>query len=172
MHVMPNIDTLHVNMNFQQTDMVCNGPVILSFLLYALNKTTINVKYLICENVASLLLLSWQSEAYKAANKTEVLLAIKVNCYSIDGHPHIKPYISISSRHEVTVSYQTFDEANLHAELIKNIRLFLTNLRIGPDFLNSLIEIPGAMTQGELLDYIFEYCPLLKKLEGSFHTLQ
>ncbi|GAA5800056.1 hypothetical protein HPULCUR_005478 [Helicostylum pulchrum] len=171
-HAMPNIHTLHLNMNFHKTDVVCGSPVIVSFLVYALNRKTIDVKYLVCEDIASLLLPFWQSKSYKAANKTEVSLAIKEYGNSIDRPSHNKPYISMSSRREVTASYSTFDETRLYVKLIKNIGLFLTNLRIEPESLTYYMEISGAMKPGELLDCIFEYCPLLKKLEGSFHTLQ
>ncbi|KAI8066023.1 hypothetical protein BDF21DRAFT_402131 [Thamnidium elegans] len=172
MHVLPSLETLHFNPNFYKTDLVCSNAVIMSFLQYSLSRTTIDVKYLACDDITSLLPVFWQSEAYRAANKTEVSLAIE-ETNLLNTRPHHKPYIGMTRRHEVTVTFVKFDEACSRVELIENIGSFLTNLKIGSAWLGLYsLTATRATSREAFLDHIFEYCPLLKRLEGSFHTLQ
>ncbi|GAA5801493.1 hypothetical protein HPULCUR_006941 [Helicostylum pulchrum] len=80
----------------------------------------------------------------------------------------------MSNRHEVTVSYTTFDETSSPVELIEEVESLLTNLRIGSDILRffDTVESTGATYQGHFLDHVFKHCSLLKKIECFFFALE
>lgn len=80
----------------------------------------------------------------------------------------------MSNRHGVTVSYIVFNRTSSPIELIEEVGLLLTNLRIGFDFCISLIKwrAQEPLYQGHFLDHVFKYCSLLEKLESSFFILE
>ncbi|KAG2231270.1 hypothetical protein INT48_008477 [Thamnidium elegans] len=169
MRVLPNLETLYLNQAIDKTNLVCSDPVIISFLQYSLNRKTIDVKYLACEDPASLLPIFWQSEEYIAVNKKEVYLTIEES-NSTGTRSTRKPYISMDTRREITVSYRAFKETSSPVELIEEIGLLITSLKIKFNYPN--FSSTKAMYQGHILDHIFENCPSLKKIECSFYFLQ
>ncbi|GAA5811386.1 hypothetical protein MFLAVUS_004821 [Mucor flavus] len=172
MHALPNLKAICFNPNFYRTNLVYSNPVLKLFLRYSLNRITIDAKYLACDDIFSLLPLFWQSDAYKAVNKTDVSLSIE----EIDSFETLhtrKPYIGMSSKHEVTVTFVKFGPACSFINLIANVGSYLTTLKTGPMSLccTSCTETRTTSAEAFLVS-IFEYFPLLKRLEGSFHTLQ
>lgn len=169
MRVLPNLETIYLNQTIGKTNMVCSRPVITSFLQYSLNRKTVNVKFLDCEDITSLLPIFWQSEEYIAANKNEVCLAVEESQYTYT-RSHKNPFVSMYSRREISVSYRTFDKTSSPVELIKEVGSLLTNLRIMLNYPN--FGRTRDMYQGFFLDHVFEYYTSLKKIECSFRFLQ
>lgn len=122
MHALPNIGTLRFNPNFYKADVVCGSAVLAAFLQYSLRRTTIDIKYLACSDIFSLLPLSWQSEAYKTVNNTQVSLSIEEsNSFDTrDTRFNHTAYIGMYSRHEVTVTFVEFDQTFSSIGLIAN----------------------------------------------------
>lgn len=120
MRVLPNLETLYLNQSVGKTSMVCNRPVITSFLRYSLNRKTVNVNFLNCEDITSLLPIFWQSEEYITANKNEVCLAVEEFRFT-STHSNKKLYVSMSSRREITVFYKALDRTSSPVELIKEV---------------------------------------------------
>lgn len=65
MRVLPNLEALQFNTNFYKINLVCSNSVIVLLLQYSLNRETFDVKYLSCEDLALVLTVYWQSEAYE-----------------------------------------------------------------------------------------------------------
>lgn len=170
MYVLPNLETLHFNTNVYKINLVCSNSIIVSFLRYSLDRATFDVEYLSGEDLALVLILYWQYEAYKAANNNKLSLAIERFRYFTLG----KPYVSMSNRHEVTVYYTVFNKMSSPVKLIEEVGLLLTNLRIGSDIqlFCDTVESTRAMYQEQFLNHVFKYCSLLKKLNCSFFILE
>lgn len=177
MRVLPNLETVLFNQGIGLSDekrnMIYSAPVLISFLQYGFSKKTFDVRFLSCEDVGVVLSAYFQSKAYKATSKKEISLTIEgTRAFEITST--IKPAIYVSRDSEVMVDYANLEGASTPVELLEKVGSCLTNLVIKFASQNSpgISEETTAMYQGYFLDCVFEYCPLLKKLDFSFDKLQ